>query len=130
MKQNKKNNVENKNTRRRKGMRKWKKTNIHNSLAIPKLQYLLHTSLCFNSSTLQRHDNVLGSIVSSVVNIHLYSEDSSWTQATKTWKFLKELGRRVRRVTGEEKQSSFIYQKISVAVQHENAISILGGLPN
>ncbi len=58
------------------------KENIHNLLAIPKLQYLLHTSLCFKSSTLQRHDNVLGSIVSNVVNIHLYSEDPSWTQAT------------------------------------------------
>ncbi len=54
---------------------------LHNSLTIPKLQYLLHTSPCFMSSTLQHYDNVLRSIVSSVVNIHIYSEDPSWTQA-------------------------------------------------
>ncbi len=40
--------------------------------------------------------------------------------------FFKELD---RRETGEEKTSSFLYQKISAAVQHGNAISILGGHP-
>ncbi len=30
---------------------------LHKSLAIPKLQYLLHTSPCFKSSTLQHYDD-------------------------------------------------------------------------
>ena len=46
--------------------------------------------------------------------------ETSGVSGPKTWKFLKELGRRVRRETGEEKASSFLYQKISVAVQCRN----------
>ncbi len=58
------------------------------------------------------------------------SVEASGVFGPKTWKLLKELGRRVRRETGEEKASSFLYQKISGTVQCRNAIFILGGHPN
>ncbi len=56
--------------------------------------------------------------------------ETSGVFGTKTWKFLKKLGRRPRRETGEEEGIFLPLPKISVAVQHGNAISILGGHPN
>ena len=42
--------------------------------------------------------------------------------------FLKELGLRIRRVTGEACSFVFLMQRLSVAVQTGNAISVLGTL--
>ena len=43
--------------------------------------------------------------------------------------FLKELGRRLRRATGEPKSYSFLLQRLSVAIQIGNAASIMGSIP-
>ena len=40
--------------------------------------------------------------------------------------FLKELGWRARRKSGDERAASFLLQRLSVAVQRGNAVSILG----
>ena len=40
--------------------------------------------------------------------------------------FLKDLGRRLARVTGEEKSTSYLLQRLSVAVQRGNTASVLG----
>ena len=40
--------------------------------------------------------------------------------------FLKDLGRRMRQVTGEERSLSYLLQRVSVAVQRGNAASVLG----
>ena len=46
----------------------------------------------------------------------------------KSLVFLKELGLRARRQSGDECAASFLLQRLSVAVQRGNAVSILGGL--
>ena len=46
----------------------------------------------------------------------------------KSLVFLKELGWRARRQSGDERAASFLLQRLSVAVQRGNAVSILGGL--
>ena len=43
------------------------------------------------------------------------------TFGPKTLAFVKELGRRVRRETGEEKATSHLFQCLSVAIQRGNA---------
>ena len=42
--------------------------------------------------------------------------------------FLKELGRRVRQQTGDANATSYLLQRLSVAIQRGNSASILGGL--
>ena len=41
-------------------------------------------------------------------------------------KFLVELGRRIRRVSGEVNSTAFLLQRLSIAVQRGNAASVLG----
>ena len=55
---------------------------LRNSFTIPKLQYLLRTSPCFLSASLQCYDNILRSIVTSVTNTRLENNDPAWLQAT------------------------------------------------
>ena len=40
--------------------------------------------------------------------------------------FVKELGGRVARVTGDQKSSYYLLQRLSVAVQRGNADSVMG----
>lgn len=40
--------------------------------------------------------------------------------------FLKDLGRRLTRVTGEQKSTAYLLQRLSVAVQRGNTASVLG----
>ena len=40
--------------------------------------------------------------------------------------FVKELGGRVVRVTGDQKSSHYLLQRLSVAVQRGNAASVMG----
>ena len=40
--------------------------------------------------------------------------------------FLKDLGRRITRATGEERSHSYLIQRISVAIQRGNAASVMG----
>jgi hypothetical protein len=43
--------------------------------------------------------------------------------------FIKELGRRIRNETGDQRQTAFLFQRISIAVQRGNAASILATIP-
>ena len=54
--------------------------------------------------------------------------ETSGVIGVKSVEFLKELGRRVRQQTGDEPAASFLLQRISVAVQRGNTVSILGEL--
>ena len=53
---------------------------LRNSLAIPKVLYLLRTAPCFRSKQLEVFDQVLWNILSEVLNIDL-SEERAWLQA-------------------------------------------------
>jgi len=44
--------------------------------------------------------------------------------------FINDLGRRMSAVTGDARESNFLFQRISVAVQRGNAASVLGSLPS
>jgi hypothetical protein len=43
--------------------------------------------------------------------------------------FLQDLGHRLRMATGETRSFSFLLQRMSVAIQTGNAVSVLGTLP-
>ena len=43
--------------------------------------------------------------------------------------FLLELGQRLRQQTGEPRSTSFLLQRISMAIQKGNAIAIMGSIP-
>ena len=53
---------------------------LRNAFTIPKLLYLLRTSSCFLSTTLQSYDDELRKIICSIMNICL--SEAAWTQAT------------------------------------------------
>ena len=42
--------------------------------------------------------------------------------------FVKELGHRVRQCTSEVKAKAYFIQRLSVAIQRENAASVLGSV--
>ena len=42
--------------------------------------------------------------------------------------FLKELGQRLRQVSGESNSTTYLLQRLSVAVQRGNAASVLGSI--
>ena len=44
----------------------------------------------------------------------------------ETFAFLKELGCRLKQVTGEAKSFSYLWQRLSVAVQRGNAAAVMG----
>merc|ERR1712079_125274 len=52
----------------------------------------------------------------------------SWGESSR--KFIEELGARITLVSGDKKETSQLFQKISMAVQKGNVISIRGSLPN
>ena len=58
--------------------------------------------------------------------------ETSGVFGPQTMDFLKDLGRRVTQTTGEERSTTFLLQRLSVAVQRGNAASVLGttGLPS
>ena len=43
--------------------------------------------------------------------------------------FVRELGRRLSEVTGDQQETAFLLQRISMAVQLGNAASVMGSLP-
>src|SRR6267154_2736094 len=51
----------------------------------------------------------------------------AWCQEGHSW--LEEIGRRVSRVTGDQRETFFLFQRLSVAVQKGNAASVRGTLP-
>ena len=48
---------------------------LRHSFAIPKLQYLLHTALCYQLEVLVEYDNTLRSIMGEVINTAVMSDD-------------------------------------------------------
>ena len=52
--------------------------------------------------------------------------ETSGVFGESTYRFVKELGRRLRQHTGEVKSTTYLIQRLSIAVQRGNAISILG----
>ena len=54
--------------------------------------------------------------------------ESSGVFGPQSLTFLKELGRKLRYQTGEEKAATYLIQCLPMTVQRGNAISILGGL--
>ena len=55
---------------------------LRHSFTTIKLQYLLRTAPCYESSALQEYDTALRSILSKVCNTQLENIDSAWIQAT------------------------------------------------
>ena len=55
---------------------------LRHSFAIPKLMHVLRTSPCFDSSRLQKYDELLRTILSHITNIRFEETDPSWLQAT------------------------------------------------
>ena len=54
--------------------------------------------------------------------------EASGVFGPRTLTLVKELGRKVRSQTGEEKATTYLMQRLAIAVQRGNAISILGAL--
>ena len=54
--------------------------------------------------------------------------ESSGVFGPKSLSFVRELGRRLRDQSGEEKSSTYLIQRLSMAVQRGNALAILGGI--
>ena len=51
------------------------------------------------------------------------------TLSASTILFLKTLGRRMAAVNGDDRSGDFLLQRLSLAVQRGNAISVLGSMP-
>ena len=52
--------------------------------------------------------------------------ETSGVLGPKTTEFLKELGHRLRQVSGEANSFAYLTQRLSVAIQRGNAASVLG----
>ena len=52
--------------------------------------------------------------------------ETSGVFGPKTMEFLKGLGHRLRQVSGEANTFAYLSQRLSVAIQHGNAASVLG----
>ena len=55
---------------------------LRHSFALPKMMHVLRTAPCFLSSGLTDYDDLVRSILSSIVNINFQENDLTWTQAT------------------------------------------------
>ena len=49
--------------------------------------------------------------------------------ADETIKFINKVGANLKRITGEPKSKHYLIQRISLAIQHGNALSIISGIP-
>ena len=56
------------------------------------------------------------------------SVETSGVLGPQTLSFVKELGKRLKNQTGEVKSACYLMQRLSMAVQRGNGISVLGGL--
>ena len=106
-------------------------------LRIPQLSYRHSPSVVFDSALLscKQRDLVLSewwifrpanydqqSTVSGIWYIWRKSSFFYWESLA----FVKELGHRVRQCSGEVKATAYLLQRLSVAVQRGNAVSVLG----
>ena len=60
---------------------------------------------------------------------HPVAVETCGTIGPKSRDFLRELGKRLRMVTGEPQSYAFLMQRISVAIQTGNATSVISSLP-
>ena len=70
-----------------------------------------------------KYSNLLSSHVFTPVAI-----ETSGVFGPETEAFIKELGRRLRQVTGDERSHQHLVQRLSIALQRGNAASVLGTL--
>ena len=56
------------------------------------------------------------------------SIETSGAIGPSSWSFLKELGRHVTAETGEARETSYLLQRLSVAIQRGNAAAVLGNV--
>ena len=66
---------------------------------------------------------------SNLASSHFFAPiaiESSGVFASKTMSFIKDLGKRIARQSGDPKSTAFLLQRLSVVVQLENAVSIMG----
>ena len=48
--------------------------------------------------------------------------------APMSWKFLKDLGQKIRTITGQQNSTYFLIQSLGVEIQRGNAASVMGTL--
>ena len=65
----------------------------------------------------------------SILQTHLFTPIAIetagvWTRQAR--EFITELGKRITTVTGEIKETSYIFQQVSVAIQRGNMLSFIG----
>ena len=70
-----------------------------------------------------KYSNLSGSHVFVAVAI-----ETSGVLGSETGAFVKELGRRLRQVTGNELSYQHLLQRLSIAVQRSNAASVMGSV--
>ena len=59
--------------------------------------------------------------------VHTDCNRNSWRiWNSQAREFIKELGKRITTVTGETKETSYIFQQVSVAIQRGNMLSFIG----
>ena len=68
-----------------------------------------------NNNNFPFFSNPLGSLISRVIIIIIIME------------FLRELGRRLGSLSGEERESCFLFQRLSVAIQRFNSVLLHNG---
>eukprot|EP00731_Ephydatia_muelleri_P032900 Em0024g444a len=84
---------------------------------------LLHTKLeqLLNRQKMQKYKHLDSCYFFTPVAI-----ETSGVFGPKTKEFLKELGLRLRQVSGEANSFAYLTQRLSVAIQRGNAASVLG----
>ena len=48
--------------------------------------------------------------------------------APLSWKFIKDLGQRIRAISGQQNSTFFLFQSLGVEIQRGNAASVMGTL--
>ena len=59
----------------------------------------------------------------------LIAIETSGAIGSRSRAFLRELGRRVGAQTGEARSTSYLFQRLSVAIQRGNAAAVMGCAP-
>ena len=65
----------------------------------------------------------------SILQTHLFTPiaiETAGVWNSQAREFIKELGKRITTVTGEIKETSYIFQQVSVAIQRGNMLSFIG----
>ena len=60
---------------------------------------------------------------------YLFQPVAIETIGSRSRAFLRELGRRVGAQTGEARSTSYLFQRLSVAIQRGNAAAVMGCAP-